>query len=179
MTIADPMIPSSDHPGGHLPIPKISYARQSAVMLASLALLGALGWVDYITGYELGFFVFYSVPVGLTAWYASRWPAVGVALLASVTWWLADRFNGVSYSSNFYFYWNLTVHFFAFVINAITIAKIKRDLDERHFLLTELRQSRIGKPGVAGTCPVCGQRYASEAGMNHAVGGPSEVARPE
>lgn len=140
-----------------------SSSRRSLILAANFALLGALGWVDYLTGYELGFFVFYSVPVGLTAWYAGRWPAVVIALFASVTWWLADRSNGVIYSSRFYFYWNLTIHFLAFVINAVTIAKIKRDLDERHHLLAELRATRTPPPPLPGpVCPACGYRPAAE-----------------
>ena len=37
-----------------------------------------LGWWDYITGYEMSFFVFYSVPVGLAAWYVGRWAGIMV-----------------------------------------------------------------------------------------------------
>jgi len=49
--------------------------RQFLVYLACLVMLILLGWLDYLTGYELGFFVFYSVPVGIAAWYLGRWPA--------------------------------------------------------------------------------------------------------
>jgi hypothetical protein len=57
-------------------------------------LLGGLGWLDYVTGYELSFFVFYSVPVGVAAWWAGRWPGIGVALGATLTWLLANYFSG-------------------------------------------------------------------------------------
>jgi hypothetical protein len=62
------------------------------------------------------------------------------ALGASITWWLADHFNGVNYSTRFLLYWNLTIHFLTFVINAATIAKIKLELDERRALVAELRR---------------------------------------
>lgn len=126
-----------------------------------LALLAVLGWVDYATGYELGFFVFYSLPVGLAAWYVGRWPAVFVALAASVTWWLADYLSGAKYSSPFYYYWNSTVHFLSFVINAVTIAKIKSDLDRRHALALQLEAARQALRSVApllAVCPRCGAR---------------------
>ena len=153
------MNPSPVQSDGSLTPPSIPYPRQTVVFIANITLLGVLGWVDYLTGYELGFFVFYSVPVGMTAWYAGRWPAVAIAFFASVTWWLADRSNGVIYSSRFYFYWNLAIHFVAFLINAVTIAKIKRDLDERHQLLEKLRQTRSDQSQSATVaCPVCGYR---------------------
>lgn len=120
--------------------PAVSLRRKITVLAACFAGLALLGWVDYLTGYELGFFVFYSLPVGLTAWHAGRWPALIMALASALTWWLADRFNGVNASNRFYLYWNLTIHFAAFVINAVTISKIKQELDERHALEAELNR---------------------------------------
>ncbi|MBC7368858.1 MAG: hypothetical protein H7343_18950 [Undibacterium sp.] len=120
--------------------PPVPIHRQIAVLCAGLVGLALLGWIDFFTGYELGFFVFYSVPVGLTSWYAGRWPGLVTALGASLTWWLADHFNGVNYSSRFYLYWNLSIHFLTFVINAVSLAKIRSELDERRALVAELRR---------------------------------------
>ena len=153
--------PISRPSAASLPEP-VAVPRWLTLVLCSLLLAG-LGWVDYLTGYELGFFVFYSAPVGLAAWYAGRWPAIVIALAASVTWWLADRLNGVSDSSRFFFSWNLTVHFLAFVINAVTIAKLKRDVDERHALVIEIAELRARNQHLpAPTCPACGARLPEE-----------------
>jgi hypothetical protein len=150
------MSPRSDILAGLPPPRPVSLRRKLLVLVASFVGLAVVGWVDYLTGYELGIFVIYSVPVGMTAWYAGRWPALATALGASITWWLADRFNGVNFSSRFYIYWNLTIHFFAFVINAVTIAKIKRELDDRHALEAELRRvHRLLNERAEGVCPVC------------------------
>lgn len=130
--------------------------RPVHVTLLCLAALALLGWIDFRTGYELGFFVFYSAPVGLAAWYAGRWPAVIVALAASFTWWLADRLNGVKDSSGFYLSWNLSIHFVAFLINAVTISRIKRDVDERATLLAEVARLKAASPPIR-SCPSCGQ----------------------
>jgi hypothetical protein len=134
------MNPAFEAPTDFPPPAPISVRRKIAVLVAGLLALALLGWVDYFTGYELGFFVFYSVPVGLTAWYGGRWPGFITALGASLTWWLADHLNGVNYSSRFYLYWNLTIHFLTFVINAATLAKIKSELDERRVLVAELHR---------------------------------------
>ena len=122
-------------------------------------LLALLGWVDYITGYELGFFVFYSAPVGLAAWYLGRWPGIAVALGATITWWLADAFAGAKYASSFSFWWNSAIHFAAFLINAITISKIRLDLKQRDELANQLEATRETLRAMAETfpaCPVCG-----------------------
>jgi hypothetical protein len=129
-------------------------------------LLGGLGWLDYVTGYEMSFFVFYSVPVGMAAWWAGRWPGIGAALGATVTWLLADYFSGTKYSAPFYYYWNSTIHFLAFMINAVTIAKIKSDLDQRHLLAAELESTRETLRAVSAllpACPACGKPRDSRA----------------
>jgi hypothetical protein len=123
-------------------------------------LLGVLGWLDYATGYEMSFLVFYSVPVGVAAWWLGRWPAIGLALGATVSWLLADYFSGAKYSAPFFYYWNSTIHFLAFIINAVTIAKIKSDLDRRQVLAAELKSTRQAMRTVSAllsTCPACGR----------------------
>ena len=149
-------------PGGAVS-PKGS--RWFLILVGCLLLLLLLGWVDYLTGYELGFFVFYSVPVGLAAWYLGRWPGIAVALGATISWWLADRFAGAQYSSIFSFWWNSTIHFSAFVINAVTIAKIKLDLNQRDELAVQLEVARQALRAVAKilpACPECGQARPQE-----------------
>ena len=143
-------------------------SRAVFIFTGCLLLLLVVGWVDYITGYELGFFVFYTAPIGLAAWYLGRWPGIGMALVATIAWWLADALAGVKYSSLFYFWWNSTVHFSAFVINAVTIAKIKLDLKQRHELAARLeaaRQTLRAAAKVLPVCPLCGKAHP-QAGQN-------------
>jgi hypothetical protein len=130
-----------------------STGQRVLVLAACFASLGLLGWLDHITGYELGFFVFYSVPIGIAAWYAGRWPAIGVALAATITWLLADELSGAKYSTHFYYYWNSSVHFLAFLINAVTIAKIKSDLDRHRQLARELEATREALRAALGESP--------------------------
>ena len=61
--------PAAAQPGG----------RRALPLAGCLLLLGVLSYLDYATGYEMSFFVFYSVPVGIAAWYLGRWPAIGHA----------------------------------------------------------------------------------------------------
>ena len=143
--------------------------RRGLSLAGCFLLLSVLGWLDYITGYEMSFFVFYSVPVGIAAWYVGRWPAIGVALGATVSWLLADYFGGAKYSAPFFYYWNSTIHFLAFIINAVTIAKIKCDLDRRHELAAELESARETLRAMSAllpACPACGKsrEAAEEAG---------------
>jgi hypothetical protein len=138
------------------------------VLAGCLSLLGLLGYLDYVTGYEMSFFVFHSMPVGMAARWLGRWPAIGVALTATVTWLLADSLSGAKYSALFFYYWNSTIHLLAFIINAVTIAKIKSDLDRRQALAAELESARETLRPVSAllpACPGCG-KPRGEAGGN-------------
>jgi diguanylate cyclase (GGDEF)-like protein len=59
-----------------------------AVVLLVLVLL--LGAVDYLTGSELAFSLFYLFPVGLAAWYVNWQTGVFTSLVAALLWYLAD-----------------------------------------------------------------------------------------
>mgnify|MGYP003342362063 CR=1 FL=1 len=47
---------------------------KTLIFCLCLVMLMVLGWLDYVTGYELNLFIFYSLPVGIAAWYLGRWP---------------------------------------------------------------------------------------------------------
>jgi hypothetical protein len=145
--------------------------RRGLIFAGCLVLLGVLGYLDYVTGYEMSFFVFYSVPVGVAAWWIGRWPAIALALAATLTWLLADAFSGATYSAPFFYYWNSTIHFLAFIINAVTIAKIKSELDRRQALAAELESARQALRDVSAllpACPACGRPKEGAGGSGAA-----------
>ena len=167
---------------GDKPVATKAPGSQGLALAGCLLLLGVLGWLDDITGYEMSFLVFYSVPIGIAAWYTGRWPAVGVALAATVTWLLADYLSGAKYSTPFLYYWNGMIHFLAFIINAVTIAKIKSDLDQRHALAAELESTRDALRTVSRLlppCPACGKPRDLAGGNREAEIATLAHANPE
>ena len=139
---------------------------KTLVMLAGCVLwLAGLGWIDRVTGYELGLFAFYTAPVAVVAWNLGRGPGIIVAFIASAIWYLADRYAGDRYSAPFYAYWNTGMHFATFIINAVTFAKIKSSLDQRHELeraLLETRKQLKQLTGLIALCPQCHKAYVAE-----------------
>ena len=131
---------------------------QWAVIVASFALLILIGWLDYVTGYELGFFIFYSIPVGILAWYVGRGPGIAISFASALTWLIADLYAGQKYSSTLMIWWNTGVRSVCFIINAVTLAKIKQTLDQRKDLvaaLAEAKQRVVRLEGLLPICPVC------------------------
>jgi hypothetical protein len=140
---------------------------KTLLVLAGCVLwLSGLGWIDRATGYELGLFAFYTAPVAVVAWNLGRVPGMTVAFIASVIWYMADRYAGDRYSAPFYGYWNTAMHFSTFIINAITFAKIKSSLNQRRELervLAETREQLTQVASLTALCPQCRKPYSPKA----------------
>jgi len=131
---------------------------KTLILLAGCSVwLAALGWIDRATGYELGLFALYTAPVGVVAWNLGQRPGIVAAFIASVIWYMADRFAGDRYSAPFYGYWNTGMHFTSFIVNAVTFAKIKSSLDQRRELERALEETREQLRQLADLTPLCPQ----------------------
>jgi hypothetical protein len=61
----------------------------------------AIGYLDYVTGPELGFSFFYLVPVSLAAWTVGMAAGIATAACCTAAWLFADVAAGSLYSSDF------------------------------------------------------------------------------
>jgi K+-sensing histidine kinase KdpD len=66
---------------------KISLTALSLVAIASVCL------VDLLTGPDIGFSLFYLIPVVVTAWFVGRGPGLVVAVAGALAWLFADTAN--------------------------------------------------------------------------------------
>ena len=107
----------------------------------SLLLLLGLAYLDLVTGYDLGFFVFYFIPISIIAWYAGRPLAITISLLAAIAWLLVDKFSGHPYSNWTFPYWNAFVRWISFVILAMAISQIRTMLEKEKRLKIELSKA--------------------------------------
>jgi hypothetical protein len=144
----------------------MSKVKTSLLLAGCFIWLALLGWIDCATGYELGLFAFYTAPVGVVAWNLGQGPGIIAAFIASLIWYVADRSAGDRYSVPFYASWNTGMHLASFIINAVTFAKIKSSLDQRHELervLMETRDELKQAAALTLLCPHCHKPYAAEA----------------
>jgi len=132
---------------------------KTLIILAGCAVwLALLGWIDRVTGHELGLFGFTPRPSPLWTGTLGQAPGILMAFVASVIWYMADRYAGDRYSAPFYGYWNTPMHFITtFIINAVTFAKIKSSLNQRHELERALVETREQLRQFANATPLCPQ----------------------
>lgn len=114
------------------------------VTLLLTAAVVLIGFVDYASGPEIGFSLFYLAPVVAAAWYVGRGAAVFVALTAAVCWFTADYLIRVSVGLSL---WNGLTRLVIYTGQGLLVATLREDRRREARLartdaVTELANSR-------------------------------------
>ena len=126
-----------------------------------------IGWLDYITGFEVTLFVFYGIPIFLAVWWAGPRAGLFIAVLSGVVWWLANM-NTNPYETQLGYAWALVnrLVYLCVVVFAVTALRNKQEADEARIQMLEERrqlekdivsvseheQQRIGQDLHDGIC---------------------------
>src|SRR5262249_48733125 len=97
---------------------------RAALLVLSVVVLGAL---DYLTGPDFGFSLFYLIPVAYAAWRMRGSLAVSLAVLSAVAWFSADTpYHGIVATS----IWNSFTRLAMYVSIAWLMSRVRRDRQE-------------------------------------------------
>lgn len=130
---------------------------QTAVFFWGLALviLGAIGWFDYATGYDLHVFAFYFLPVWLIGWHVGLRSGAYMALLAAGTWFMANDWSAHSYSSPAIGGWNALMEFAACLVVATIASVVRTQRRAQEKLHAELFETLAQNKRLEGLLPIC------------------------
>ena len=103
--------------------------------------------IDWLTGYEVAFSLFYLFPISIAAWLDNKRFTIFTIAAAGVAWFIADHGSGNTYTHAWTPYWNVTARMSFFCIVAVLLFKIRKTLKELTKLamkdtLTSLDNSR-------------------------------------
>src|SRR5438093_10532051 len=73
---------------------------RTAWLVLGLICVGVVGYIDIITGYEVGFSLFYLIPIALVSWFGGSPLGLTIAMAGAVMWGVADALAGAKYSSH-------------------------------------------------------------------------------
>lgn len=131
-------------------------ALRQTVEWASLILwITGLGWLDFFSGHELNFFVFYFIPIGLAAYRLGFLPAVISAAGSAAVWAMADRLAGREYSSPMVAGWNTLIRLLAFLTFGAAIARLRTLLGQQQAMSRELQKTLDELRVLKGLLPIC------------------------
>lgn len=98
------------------------------IFAIGLCLVVFIGAIDYLTGSEISFSIFYLLPVSLVAWYGRNGSGYLTCVVSGLVWFYLDwRYENV-YSNFLIPYWNAFVRLGFFVTTAYLLCRLKKHL---------------------------------------------------
>lgn len=95
------------------------------ILFIALVLIALLGWLDYVTGFEISFSFFYLLPISLTAWYVGIGTSHLITGISVLTWLISNRLAGEVYSSEWIHFFNAGVRLVVFTGIATLLYELK------------------------------------------------------
>jgi diguanylate cyclase (GGDEF)-like protein len=111
-----------------------------------LSMVSVIGTLDYLTGSEISFSIFYLVPIGIAAWHGTRKLALWMAVVSAIVWLVTDLSAEHTYRSAIIPCWNATVRLGFFVVVSHLLSS------QRNQLRRETESARIDQlTGIKNT----------------------------
>src|SRR6058998_599003 len=101
-----------------------------ALVITCLLLVGVVGYVDYLTGYERPLLLFYLLPISLAAWFGTFFMGLGIAVISIAVSMLSDVAAGIPALG----FWNAGMAFVSYALFAGVLSKLRilvGELDRR------------------------------------------------
>jgi diguanylate cyclase (GGDEF)-like protein len=114
--------------------------RQSKRCIVSAGVVQVLVlWIiDYVTGPDFSFVVFYLFPVFLVTWFAGKQAGIAISLMSGIAWFVADMLTATADGSGAIPYLNLVTKLGFFLVVNFTISSLKVSLErEREMARTD------------------------------------------
>jgi hypothetical protein len=103
---------------------------RKALVIVCLFLVGIIGYIDYLTGYERSLLLFYLLPISLAAWFGSLALGLAIVAVSVAVWKLSDLAAGIPAVG----FWNAGMAFFSYALFAGVLSKLRTlvlELDRR------------------------------------------------
>src|SRR5260370_4082119 len=119
------LLPSSSNMAGLLWRKRLTTSRFTLIAVC-VAIIGGLGYVDYLTGYEQTFLLFYLVPIGLGTWFGNFRLGFTFSVMSIVAWVGADVAAGVPTVR----LWNIGMALGSYSVFTSLLSKLRTLLNE-------------------------------------------------
>jgi signal transduction histidine kinase len=114
------------------------------LVVVCLLLVGTVGYIDYLTGYERSLALFYLLPISLAAWFGSFVVGFAVVIISVIAWVLSDLAAGIPAVR----FWNVGTVSVSYALFASVLSKLRtlmRELDRRVHERTEALQREVAE----------------------------------
>jgi signal transduction histidine kinase len=101
-------------------------AEVATKYFVTIVLIGVVGYVDWISGDELSYSIFYLLPIAYATWFISARSGAFTAMTCASIWFTVEVANHGAYSSEFVPIWNAGVRLGFFFLGVTVVAQVKR-----------------------------------------------------
>jgi len=137
---------------------KLTNYPQSRILIAAVAMVCLIGWLDHNTAWNLSFFMFYVIPIFVVAWICPRGMAFGFVLFCAVGVWLVNLQEAPDHSLHAWGSLNRLVSFTfvalagstlrsqrAYFMERLTASERARTLEHEIVRVSEREHRKIGQ----------------------------------
>ena len=108
--------------------------HRNTVLVIVLGLVALLGWLDYVTGFEVAFSFFYLIPIAIATWYISLRFGHFITAVSISLWTISDWQAGELYSHEIIRFWNAFLRFSMFYIITTLLEQFKIVIQKERLL---------------------------------------------
>ena len=142
-------------------------AAAAGMIAACFALVAAIAFADYLTGYEIRLAILYLVPIALATWLVGA--AIGALIaIAGAGAWLLTFLPSHPYTHDFYFYWEGGIYAACFLIFVALLTRLRAALkrsDERFVTVLEGLDAAVCVEDARSGAPLyANRRFREEPG---------------
>lgn len=104
---------------------KLEHCPHSFLVLTCLVFLIIVGIIDYLTGFEIFFSIFYLFGVGIASWYLGSGYGFFMSILSVAFWIIGDLAAGARYSNSLIPIWNAVILLLFYLIVTWLLARLR------------------------------------------------------
>ena len=127
------------------------YKRRLYGTAAAALAVSAIGWIDYVTGPEIGLSLLYLIPVAVAGWYGGMTVAIFVGAAAGTAWLMADLAWRDSETAIAISMWNAFTRYVIYTSEGVLLAMLHRDREKLRRLVAH--QSLLARTDAGTSLP--------------------------
>ncbi len=108
-------------------VARLEKLSQPVWAIKGLVLIAAVGTIDFLTGYEFAFSLFYLAPIALVTWFAGKKLGIAASIVSAIAWYVADTLSGDP-ASQLVHYWNTSIRLSFFLIVTMLLSALQTAL---------------------------------------------------
>ena len=111
--------------------------RPGMLIAAAVLMLALLGFLDYLTGPDIGLSPFYLIPIGLAAWFGGTRIGVAMSFVGAIVWFAAVDVNSDRQPQITVIIWNDLVRLSFFLVVSYLLCYVRTLTDSLRLRVTE------------------------------------------